>query len=104
MITVIIKYKGKGAKEFAKEMISSGLVDEIRKEEGNIRYEYFLPLEDDGSITLIDSWLNQEAIDKHHSLPLMKRIMELREKYDVHMEINKYEESKDSKDERFIRK
>ena len=82
MITVIIRYIGKNgsAKEFVNEMISSGLVDLIRKEEGNIRYEYFFPLEEDDSVTLIDSWKDQESLNKHHELPLMKEISKLREK------------------------
>ena len=54
--TINIYYKGKNgsAKEFAKEMISSGIVDEIRKKEGNLRYEYFEPLDDKDTILLID--------------------------------------------------
>ena len=38
-ITINIYYMGKNgnAKKFAEEMISSGIVDEIRKEEGNLR-------------------------------------------------------------------
>jgi len=104
MITVIIKYKGKRAREFANEMISSGLVDKIRNEEGNLRYEYFYPLDNDEAVLLIDSWINQDALDKHHALPLMKEIIKLREKYDLHMEVNKYEEIKDSKDDKYIRK
>ena len=40
-ITVNIYYKGKNgsAKEFVKEMTESGVVDKIRKEEGNEKYE-----------------------------------------------------------------
>ena len=106
MITVIIRYKGinNNAKMFVNEMISLGIVDEIRNEKGNIRYEYLIPLKDDGSVILIDSWESQEALDIHHTLPLMNRIKELREKYDIHMEVEKYELIKDSKDEKYIRK
>lgn len=41
--TINIYYKGKNgmAKKFANEMVSSGIVDEIRHKEGNLRYEYF---------------------------------------------------------------
>lgn len=65
-ITINIYYTGEkgNAKGFAKEMISSGIVDAIRKEEGNLRYEYFIPLDDDESVLLIDSWVNQEAIEQ----------------------------------------
>ena len=106
MLTVLIKYKGKGdsARKFAEEMISSGLVDEIRKEEGNVRYEYFFSINDRESVLLIDSWLDQEALNKHHKLPLMGKISTLREKYDLHMEVEKYEQIIDKSDEKYIRK
>lgn len=91
-ITVNIYYTGKNsnALKFAEEMISSGLVDEIRAEEGNIKYEYFLPVKDNNTVLLIDSWENQEALDKHHSLPLMQKIIELREKYNLSMKVERY--------------
>ena len=42
-IVVNIYYSGENgsARKFAKEMISSGTVDAIRNEAGNIRYDYF---------------------------------------------------------------
>jgi len=106
MITIIIKYTGKNgsAKEFANEMISSGLVCQIRSEEGNLRYQYLYSLEDKESVYLIDSWVDQKALDIHHSLPLMKEISKLREKYDLHMVVEKYSEIKENIDEKFIRK
>lgn len=106
MLTVIIRYKGSGgsAKKFVEEMTSSGLVNLIRQEEGNLRYEYFFPIDDEESVLLIDSWINQEALDKHHKLPLMNNIKELREKYDLHMEVEKYQSIEDEIDEKYIRR
>ena len=105
MLTVIIKYMGKdnNPKKFMEEMINRGIVAAIRKEKGNIRYEYFLPI-DDNSVILIDSWENQEALDIHHHLPLMKTISDLRSKYDLHMEVDKYISIEDDKDKKYIRK
>ena len=42
-LTINIYYTGKNgsAKAFAKEMISTGIVDAVRNEKGNERYEYF---------------------------------------------------------------
>ena len=76
---VSIYYTGKdgNAKQFAQEMVSKGIVEKVR---------------------------NEEALDIHHTLPLMNKIKELRKKYDLHMEVEKYELIKDSKDERYIRK
>lgn len=106
MLTVLIRYKGKeeNVKHFIIEMVSLGIVDQIRNEEGNVRYEYFFPLEDPNSVLLVDSWINQEALDKHHQLPLMKEIVKLREKYDLHMEVEKYQSIDDDRDEKYIRK
>ena len=105
-LTVLIRYIGQNgnARKFVQEMIYSGVVDQIRKEDGNIRYEYFFPMEDEESVLLVDSWVNQEALDKHHQLPLMDIIKQLREKYDLHMEVEKYQSIIDEKNEQYIRK
>ena len=102
----MIRYKGSNgsAKRFVEEMISSGIIEQIRKEEGNLRYEYFFPMDDKESVLLVDSWKNQEALDKHHQLPLMNIIKELREKYDLHMEVEKYQPIINEKDEKYIRR
>ena len=91
-ITVNLRYTGTdgNAKKFAEEMITSGTVDAIRAEEGNLRYEYYQSLDDPETILLIDSWANQEAIDKHHATPMMDTIAKLREKYDLHMTVERY--------------
>lgn len=108
-ITVNLYYTGEkgNARKFAEEMIKSGTVEAIRKEEGNVRYEYFIPLEDPKTVLLIDSWKDQEAIDRHHASPMMERITELREKYDLHMRVERYladEERSSEKDQAYIRK
>ncbi len=91
-ITINIYYTGENdnAKKFAQEMMSSGIVGEIRAEEGNLEYEYFFPVADSQTILLIDSWESQEALDKHHASSMMQRIIELREKYNLTMKVRRY--------------
>ena len=91
-ITVNIYYSGENgaARKFAEEMMVSGTVAAIRSEKGNLRYEYFYPMDDKETVLLIDSWANQEAIDIHHGTPMMKQILELRKKYDLHMEVERF--------------
>ena len=91
-ITVNLRYTGVdgNAKKFAEEMVSSGTVAAIRAEKGNLRYEYFQSLDDPETILLIDSWADQEAIDAHHATPMMNTIARLREKYDLHMTVERY--------------
>ena len=106
-ITVNLRYTGTdgNARKFAEEMVSSGTVDAIRAEEGNLRYEYYQSMDDPETILLIDSWANQEAIDKHHATPMMDTIAKLREKYDLHMTVERYTAAETPESEnKFIRK
>lgn len=92
MITVNIYYSGENgsARKFAEEMTKSGVVERIRAEQGNLRYEYFFPMDDPETVLLIDSWEDQGAIDLHHASPMMGEITELREKYGLHMKVERY--------------
>ncbi|MCR5600697.1 MAG: antibiotic biosynthesis monooxygenase [Ruminococcus sp.] len=91
-ITVNIYYTGTNgnARKFAEEMEKSGTAELIRKVSGNLRYEYFQPMNDSETVLLIDSWTDQSAIDCHHASPMMNVIAELREKYDLHMRVERY--------------
>ena len=107
-ITVNIYYTGENgnARKFAEEMEQSGTVAAIRAEEGNKKYEYFYPKNDPETVLLIDSWESQEAIDKHHATPMMNKITELRNKYDLHMRVERFieDETIPEQDQNFIRK
>lgn len=89
-ITVNLYYYGKEARAFAREMEDSGTAEAVRRKEGNLRYEYFFPMMEEEAVLLIDSWENQEALDKHHHSAEMAKIMELRNKYDLHMKVERY--------------
>ena len=106
-ITVNLRYTGKAgaARKFAEEMTTSGTVAAIRAEAGNLRYEYYQPLDDPETILLIDSWEDQAAIDTHHASPMMATIAALREKYDLHMTVERFVGIEDNEEDgRFIRK
>ena len=108
-IIVNLRYTGKNgsARSFAEEMTKSGTVDAIRNENGNLRYEYYLSFDDPETVLLVDEWEDQEAIDRHHASPMMQKIAELRDQYDLHMTVERYmsdEGGLPDKDEQFIRK
>ncbi len=92
MITVNLYYTGVNgnARRFAEEMEFSGTADLIRAEKGNVRYEYFFPMKDPDTVLLIDAWESQAAIDLHHASPMMQTIAALRDKYDLHMRVERY--------------
>ena len=106
-LTINIYYKGENgsARRFAEEMVSSGIVEEIRAKEGNQRYEYFFPMDDAETVLLIDQWSDQKALDAHHASDIMGRIMDLRNRYDLHMTVERFIPAEDNAaDERFIKK
>lgn len=107
-ITVNLYYTGKGgnARKFAQEMEESGTADAIRREAGNLKYEYFFPMNDSETVLLIDSWRDQAAIDAHHASLMMEKIAALREKYDLHMRVERYRDDEgglQERDAQFIR-
>ena len=95
-IIVNLYYTGKdgNARKFAEEMTARGIVDAVRAEEGNERYEYFFPMEDEETVLLIDRWKDQEALDIHHKSEMMKQIAELRDKYKLHLRVERYVEER----------
>lgn len=107
-LTVNLYYTGVNgtARKFAEEMTQSGIVNRIQAEEGNLKYNYFVPLADPETILLIDSWENQAALDQHHTSPMMAELAALRDKYDLHMQVERYrsDDSTDSQDSQFIRR
>ena len=91
-LTVNNYYTGKNgnARKFAEEMVSSGLVERIRAEEGNEKYAYFFPAEDPETVLLIDRWRDQAALDVHHKTPMMEQIAALRTKYQLKMRVERF--------------
>ena len=82
-VVMMLTYRGEGdnARRFAHDMVSKGVVERIRSEDGNERYDYLFPMDDDSSVVLIDAWRDQKALDDHHHSQMMKEVMGLRERY-----------------------
>lgn len=106
-LTINLYYSGQNgnARKFVQEMEQSGIADQIRHEKGNERYDYFMPLNDPETILLIDSWADQAALNQHHNSSMMAELARLREKYDLHMKVERYISTDDNDhDDHFIRK
>ena len=94
-ITIHIYYKGKqgSAVRFVNDMISEGIVDRVRKEKGNERYEYYFSQSDPETVLLIDMWKDQASLDIHHASEIMNEIMRLREKHSLSVWFERFEEN-----------
>ncbi|MGI6172924.1 MAG: putative quinol monooxygenase [Christensenellales bacterium] len=91
-LTINLYYTGEGdsARRFAQEMVSSGVVQRVRAQEGCERYEYFFPMDDPHTVLLIDRWRDQAALDAHHKSPMMQDIARLRDKYKLRLRVERY--------------
>ena len=91
-LTVNIYYTGEdgSARRYAEEMVSSSVVSDIRAEEGNLSYAYFFPIDDPETVLLIDQWKDQDSLDAHHESEMMGKIAELRKKYRLRMQVQRF--------------
>lgn len=95
-VTINLYYTGENgsAKKYVEEMISSGLLEEVRKASGNIKYDYFFCAEDSETVLLIDSWENRQAIENYHNSQLAKKVFEIQEKYNLQKKFERYKADK----------
>ena len=93
-LTVNLYYTGKdgAARKFAEEMVRRGIVEWIRAEEGNERYEYFLQPTYPETVLLIDRWRDERALTAHHRSEMMKEIAALREKWGLYLRVERFTE------------
>nr|WP_039692898.1 antibiotic biosynthesis monooxygenase [Streptococcus gallolyticus] len=90
--TVNIYYEGVNGstKKFIEEMNSLGIVDAIRSESGNLRYDYSFLVSNPEIVVFIDSWESQESFKAHYTSSKMASVVALCEKYNLHMRAERY--------------
>ncbi len=66
---------------FLKMMRESGILDEIRREEGCLDYRYYLPEEEDGTLLLMERWTGPEAQKAHMATGHMARLGQVKSQY-----------------------
>ena len=66
---------------FLKMMRESGILDQIRREEGCLDYRYYLPEEEDGTLLLVERWTGTEAQKAHMATSHMARLGQVKAQY-----------------------
>ena len=91
-IALNLYYKGKNgaAKMFMEEMEKSGLADKARNRDGNEGYEYFYSVRDKEMVLLVECWKDDDALHFHHNSDDMKKQAELKDKYELALEVKRY--------------
>ena len=83
MYTIYVVFKSfPGKREaFIEKVKSEGIVDEIRAEDGCIRYDYYYSEKDPNEILLIEAWKSQKHQQIHIEQPHMARLREIKSDY-----------------------
>lgn len=94
MIRILVTYHCKpGQREaFLDSLVSSGLAQKCREDEGNIQYEYYRSVDREDELFLYEKWEDAEALTGHIGQPHMKEIGACKEKFVEDTEIVKIEE------------
>ena len=66
---------------FLQMMRESGILDQIRREEGCLDYRYYLPEEEDGTLLLVERWTGPEARKAHMATSHMARLGQVKAQY-----------------------
>ncbi|MGN0711675.1 MAG: putative quinol monooxygenase [Anaerovoracaceae bacterium] len=84
-VVILVMYTAKdGMREkFLDEVISSGVPELVRAENGCIQYDYFYAAEDKNTILLLEKWESAEHQKYHMTMPHMETLTYLKDKYIV---------------------
>ncbi len=93
MIILNVTYKCKEGKReaFLEAIQKEGIDAASRKEDGNIKYDYYLPVNDINEVLLVEKWENADVISEHAKMPHFLRLGELKGEYIEETIIERFE-------------
>ena len=82
-ILLLVKYQMKPATRtlFVDEVISSGVLEKIKEEDGFISYNYYYDAVDPDCLLLVEEWQSQMQQQQHLQSDHMRILKEIKEKY-----------------------
>lgn len=91
-ITLNVYYKGKdgSACRFVEDMVSEGILGDVRAEDGCLGYSYYSSMDDDEVVLLVEHWRDESALDVHSVSPNMARIVALKERHGLMTDIERF--------------
>lgn len=77
-LLVEYRLKKKSAAEFLRALSELDIARLTRGERGCVRYEYYAPAEENGTLLLLEEWESAELQALHLEQPHMKRLAEIK--------------------------
>ena len=92
MIVLNVTYRCKpdAREEFLEAIMTEGIDIASRAEPGNIKYDYYTPVEDGDDLLLVEKWQDADALAEHGRQPHFTRLGELKPQYVLDTVIEKF--------------
>lgn len=93
MIVLNVTYKCKSGKreEFLEAILREGIDEASRKEAGNLKYDYYIPFDDNGELLLVEKWRDEAALEAHGKTPHLLRLRALKAEFEAETVIERFE-------------
>ena len=76
--------------EFYNQLCDKGIITRSRSEEGNLKYDYFFPVDNSNEILLLEIWTDELALQLHSETPHLLELQELKKEYILNVKIEKF--------------
>ncbi len=91
VLNVTYKCKPEMREEFLEMIMTEGIDVAVRAEAGNIKYDYYLPIDGSNDLLLVEKWRDADALAAHVAQPHMVRLRELKAEFTTDTIIEKFE-------------
>ena len=91
VLNVIYKCKPGKREEFLQKIRVEGIDAASRGEDGNSKYDYYLPVDSSDELLLIEKWRDADALAAHGKQPHYARLGRLKPDYVLETGIERFE-------------
>lgn len=93
MIVLNVTYKCKPdlRGEFLEAIMTEGIDAASRAEAGNIKYDYYTPVDNSDELLLVEKWRDADALKEHSAQPHFLRLGELKPAFVLDTVIERFE-------------
>ena len=95
MIVLNVTYRCKPGmrEEFLEMIMTEGIDAASRAEEGNVMYDYYIPVDGSDELLLLEKWKDADALAAHRGEPHFARLGEIKPEFVDDTVIEKFEVS-----------
>lgn len=90
LLNVTYKIQDRLRDEFIRQVLKARIPEDTRLEAGNEKYSWSIPVDREDEVGLLEFWENEETQKAHLNTENYKKLSELKEKYVLSVEIEKF--------------